>query len=234
MIEVTVWAALLAGFISFISPCMLPVVPTYLAAMSQNKTRGAAFFSAMLFVFGFSAVFIGLGALAGFFSFYWAQEAPWIMQAAGVIVIIFGGQMLLTALDAKWARNVFSFLYRGKRFHVGTGNKSPIRFGLLGLAFGFGWTPCIGPILSAILALAYSSQTASQGAVLLAVYSFGLGVPFIISVFFIENITKLIRKMGNLYKAVEIVGGLMLIGLGILILTNSLIVLNAWFYSLFS
>lgn len=232
MIDVTIWAALIAGLISFISPCVLPMVPTYLAAMGSNRTLKGTLVNALVFVFGFSLVFVGLGALAGFFSFYALREVPWVMLIAGSVIILFGTQMILFALNIKWIQKVFGFLYREKRFQVKKGKNSPARFGLLGMAFGFGWTPCIGPILGAILALAYTSQTAIQGAGLLAIYSLGLGIPFLLSAVFAGTITKLIRKMGKLYTAIEIISGLMLITLGILIATNNIVLLNAWFYKL--
>ncbi|MEX0877610.1 MAG: cytochrome c biogenesis protein CcdA [Candidatus Spechtbacterales bacterium] len=234
MIEVTIWAAVFAGLLSFVSPCVLSMVPTYLAAMSGNKTRRSMLFNALTFVFGFSIIFVALGALAGFFSFYAIREFSWIMQAAGFIVVVFGLQMILVSLDVGWAKKAFSFLYREKRLQVKKGRNSPVRFGLLGMAFGFGWTPCIGPILGGILALAYSEQTATRGAFLLFFYSMGLGIPFLLSAFFAGSITNKIRKIGGLYKIIEIVSGLMLITLGILIATDNLVLLNAWFYKLVS
>src|SRR5437868_625908 len=185
--NVTLLAAFLAGVLSFISPCVLPLIPGYLSFVSGvtlEEMRGGgalaapspgarrkALVSSIAFVMGFSLVFISLGASATALGAYLMGRLPLLVKAGGVIIILFGLHMM-GVLRISW-------LYAEKR--VQTARKPAGFFGamVVGIAFAFGWTPCIGPILAAILAVAAAQESVGQGVKLLAVYSLGLGVPFI-------------------------------------------------------
>jgi len=227
MSDVSLWAALFAGILSFFAPCIFPLVPAFLGFVAGSSgARKSALANASLFVAGFSLVFVILGAVAGFFGFYVLRDLPWLLTLSGIMVAVFGAQMILVALNVPWAIRMFAFLYRQKRWNVTNQNRPRAWSLVVGASFGFGWTPCIGPILGGILALAYTNQTALEGAILLAVYSAGLGIPFILSAVFVDRLQGVIRRMGRVYLAVEIVSGVLLIALGLLIITGNLVLLN--------
>src|SRR6185437_11735302 len=182
--DVTIPAALIAGLVSFLSPCVLPLVPPYLVYMAgtslerladaeaEPRVKRATVLAAVLFVLGFSTVFVALGASASVIGSLIRIYSGPLATVAGVVIIIMGLHFLgLTPI---------AFLMREKRVTV---TKPVGLWGayVIGLAFAFGWTPCIGPILAAILAVAASEQTVTKGAGLLAVYSLGLGIPFIVA-----------------------------------------------------
>ncbi|NBS02169.1 MAG: cytochrome c biogenesis protein CcdA, partial [Rhizobiales bacterium] len=177
MNDVSIPAVFLAGVLSFLSPCVLPLVPPYLTYLAgqtaeelldkgTNKARKELFLAAFLFVLGFSTVFIGLGATASAFGQVLRANLEWLSALAGVAIMGMGFHFL--------GLFKFAWLYREKRLHI---NKPLGLWGgyVMGLAFAFGWTPCIGPVLAAILAVAGSEETVWRGATLLAVYSAGLG-----------------------------------------------------------
>ena len=186
--DVSLPAAAVAGLLSFLSPCVLPLVPPYLTFIAGTtiedvayervgRARRDIFLAAVLFVLGFSTVFVALGATASVFGQVIRQHIQFLSVLAGLAIVLMGLHFL----------GVFrlSFLYREKRLEV----EKPLGLWgayVLGLAFAFGWTPCIGPILAAILAVAASEQTVGRGAFLLAVYSLGLGIPFLIAALAIE------------------------------------------------
>ncbi len=223
--DVSIFAALLAGVLSFLSPCVLPLVPPYLVylagaslerladAESEPAVRKEAVFAALLFVAGFSTVFTALGASAsaiGALIQAWSAELGIV---AGIIIIIMGLHFLgLTRLD---------ILLREKRARM------PHPVGLwgayvMGLAFAFGWTPCIGPILAAILAVAASKDTVARGAMLLAVYSAGLGIPFILAALAAEPFAAFLAKFKRHLELVEKAMGGLLVLTGIAFLTGFL------------
>jgi cytochrome c-type biogenesis protein len=183
MIDVTFGAAFLAGLISFVSPCVLPLVPPYLcylAGVSLDQLTGDAptdvkrrtvFFSSLTFVFGFSTVFIALGAGASAIGQFVRSYMDILSVVGGIVIIIMGLHFL----------GVFriGLLHRQARMEVRNHKVGPAGSYVMGLAFGFGWTPCIGPVLSVILGVAGTRDTVGAGALLLAVYSLGLGIPFI-------------------------------------------------------
>jgi cytochrome c-type biogenesis protein len=223
--DVSIFAALLAGVLSFLSPCVLPLVPPYLVYLAgaslerlaeaepEPAVRKEAVFAALLFVAGFSTVFTALGASAsavGALIQAWSAELGIV---AGIIIIIMGLHFLgLTRLD---------ILLREKRARM------PHPVGLwgayvMGLAFAFGWTPCIGPILAAILAVAASKDTVARGAMLLAVYSAGLGIPFILAAFAAEPFAAFLAKFKRHLALVEKAMGGLLVLTGIAFLTGFL------------
>ena len=234
--DVTILAALLAGLVSFLSPCVLPLVPPYLVylagtslerlaeAQPPPRVKREPVLAAVLFVAGFSTVFVALGASAsavGALVRFYSSE---LAIVAGVIIIVMGLHFLgLTPIG---------FLYRQARIEV------PKPVGLwgayaMGLAFALGWTPCIGPILAAILAVAASKATVAKGAGLLAVYSLGLGVPFIIAAFAVEPFAAfLARFRGHLAHMERVMGGLLVLT-GIAFLTGFFTQLNSWLIEAF-
>jgi cytochrome c-type biogenesis protein len=226
---VTVTGAFAAGVVSFASPCVLPLVPPYLAYMTgvgldelQSRDTGARlrlFGAALAFVAGFATIFVALGAsasLLGALLMRWKSE---IAVVAGIAIIVMGLHFL----------GVFrlGLLYREARFQTRRA-AGPWAAYAMGLAFGFGWSPCIGPILGTILAVAASRDTASAGAGLLAVYSAGLGVPFLAAAVFAGPMIGLMRRFRRHLGAVERVAGAALVVTGILFLTGGIEWMSIW------
>lgn len=203
--------ASLAGLISFFSPCVIPLVPGYLSyasGMSDTKSRSRVLLGSLLFVSGFTALFISYGLLFGELGSKIAQNSRVISIVLGLLTIVMG---LVFLLNEKFYR---SFKPSWK---MRTGL---ISAPFLGFAFGIGWTPCIGPTLGAVQVLAFESATAQRGAILSAAYCFGLGAPFILMGLFLdkaEPVRKIIAKRGNLITKI---GGVLLIVIGILQVTN--------------
>jgi cytochrome c-type biogenesis protein len=226
--NVTLLAAFLAGVLSFISPCVLPLIPGYLSFISGvtlEEMRGGgamaaptplarrkALISSVAFVLGFSLVFISLGASATAVGGYLMERLTLLGKVAGVIIILFGLHMM-GVLRIGW-------LYSEKR--VQTARKPAGFFGamVVGIAFAFGWTPCIGPILAAILAVAAAQDSVGQGVKLLAVYSLGLGVPFIATSLAINQFFAASARIRRHYHMIEVVSGVLLVLVGVLIFTN--------------
>lgn len=234
--DVTYLAALIAGLVSFLSPCVLPLVPPYLVYLAgtslerfadrepEPRVKRETVLAACLFVLGFSTVFVSLGASASVIgSLIRAYSGP-LATIAGVIIIIMGLHFLgLTRIG---------LLYRQKRMEV------PKPVGLwgayvMGLAFAFGWTPCIGPILAAILAVAAAEQTVTKGASLLAVYSLGLGIPFIVAAFAIEPFAAFLARFRKHMLRVEQAMGALLVLTGIAFLTGSINNMSVWLLEMF-
>ena len=232
MENVNVLTAFLFGFISFISPCVLPIVPGYLSFISGlsfdemqgignvSALRKHVFLASLFFVLGFSLVFISLGASASVVGQFLHEKLNIISKVAGIVIVIFGIHM--TGLFK------IPFLNYEKRFHS---ESKPIGFlgaFVVGLAFAFGWTPCIGPILAAILSIAAQQDSVGKGIVLLAFYSAGLGIPFLITGMSVTAFYKMFDKFKRHLHKVEIVGGVLLIAVGLLVATNYLTVLSGY------
>jgi cytochrome c-type biogenesis protein len=234
--DVTILAALIAGLVSFLSPCVLPLVPPYLVYLAgtslerfadmeaEPRVKRETVTAALLFVAGFSTVFVSLGASASVIgSLIRAYSGP-LATIAGIAIIIMGLHFLgLTQI---------ALLYRQKRMQVA----KPV--GLwgayaMGLAFAFGWTPCIGPILAAILAVAASEQTVAKGAGLLAVYSLGLGIPFIVAAFAVEPFAAFLARFRKHLRRVEQAMGALLVITGIAFLTGSINSVSVWLLDMF-
>lgn len=219
--NVTLVGALLAGGVSFLSPCVLPLVPGYLSLMSgvsvsEMKTAARPAYVvgyAACFVLGFSLVFIAMGAGASTVGHLLREHKLLLGRVAGVVIILFGlhflGALRLTGL------------YKERRFRVNP-LQSPWGSFLMGLAFAFGWTPCIGPILAGILSLAALQETVARGMLLLAFYSAGLGIPFLLSAFFVNLFFKFFESFRRHFRVVEVAAGLLLILVGALIFSNQL------------
>jgi cytochrome c-type biogenesis protein len=221
--NVTLLTAFGAGFLSFISPCVLPLIPGYLSFVSGvsleemrgevgSSARRQVLLTSLAFVLGFSIVFITLGATASVIGRLLFRYINIIGKVAGVLVIIFGLHTM----------GVFRipFLEQQKRMQTGGKPKSIVGAVVVGMAFGFGWTPCIGPILSGILVLAGSKETVREGVVMLGVYSLGLGVPFILTALAINKFFAATGKIRRYYHAIEITSGALLVVIGVLLFTD--------------
>jgi len=225
-----------AGLLSFVSPCVLPIVPGYLSFISgvnvaqlkgetpAGLTRRVAITS-VAFVLGFSTVFVALGAAATLVGYYLQHYKRTLGMVGGVVIIILG---LHTAgiLPIKW------LLYE-KRADVKTRPLGLVGAYVVGLAFAFGWTPCIGPILGAILVYASQQETVAQGVLLLVAYSLGLGIPFILSGLAVNGFFAAFGRLRRHMRIVEYVAGALLVGVGLLLVTNRLTVLAVYFSKLF-
>lgn len=236
--QVGLLTALTAGLISFISPCVLPVVPAYLSYVSGlsvdemrgadapgGSRRGRIFFNSLAFVLGFSTVFILLGASASAVGVFLQKYADILSKIAGVVIVLFGLNTL--------GLIKIPFLSYEKRFQANTKSASLIGSFIVGLAFAFGWTPCIGPILGAILGLASTQGTVGKGVLLLSAYSLGLGIPFLLAALSVESFFKVSSGVKKRFKVVEIVSGLLMIGVGLLIFFNQLSWLSTWLSRVF-
>src|SRR5881394_300025 len=221
-------AAFLGGLISFLSPCVLPLVPGYISLISgasvdelqsqlgASRMR-AVMVNSLTFVLGFTLVFVSLGAAATSIGRLLREYKGVIGQIAGAVIIIFG--LHLTGILK------ISALYADKRMHtVGTGKSAWGSF-LVGFAFAFGWTPCIGPILAAILTIAASQRTVSKGILLLAIYSLGLAVPFLLTSLGIDRFLAFYSRFRRHLHAVEVASGVLLIVIGALFVTRHFTVL---------
>jgi cytochrome c-type biogenesis protein len=229
MEQVSIGVAFIAGILSFLSPCVLPLVPAYISFLSgvsleelkegagHKKVLKKAGLVSVFFVLGFSAVFIALGASASFIGKLLVDYINIFTKIAGIAIIVLGLHLL----------GVFNIglLNYQKRISVKSYTPSFLGAFLIGLAFAFGWTPCVGPILAGILALAAAQKTLLKGVLLLAVYSLGLGIPFIITGFGVGIFMRVFEKYKRFIKWGEIIAGVLLIAVGILIFFNNLGVL---------
>jgi len=223
MTQIPYIVAFTGGLLSFFSPCVLPLVPAYLANLAgvtaidpqTRKSYLPALFHSLSFVLGFSLIFIGLGASVGLIGTTITAHSALLRQIAGGLIIAFG-VFLIAAFKLPW-------LNYEKRLNTTVGsNPGYLRSIGIGAAFALGWTPCIGPILGAILTLAWSSQTIGQGALLLTIYSLGLGIPFIILGLVWGAIMPWWKNINRHLGTISIVSGVLLIIIGILILTGNL------------
>jgi cytochrome c-type biogenesis protein len=235
--EVSYIGALLAGLISFLSPCVLPLVPPYLCflggttfdQLTGEKIAPDVYrrvvLSAVAFVFGFTTVFVSLGATATAIGQLVATNMDILSKIAGVVIIILGLHFLGVLR--------IPLLYREYRSEAGAGGGSLISAYVIGLAFAFGWTPCIGPVLAAILAIAAAKNSVFEGVSLLFVYSMGLGIPFIAAALafgpFMGFLTRFRRHLGMVEK---VMGGLLVIT-GIAFITGSMQLLAIWMLEMF-
>jgi cytochrome c-type biogenesis protein len=234
--HVSIPAALLAGLVSFLSPCVLPLVPPYLIYLTgatiehvaseeaESSSRRAVMVSALLFVAGFSTVFVLLGASASLIGGLIRAWSAQLAIVAGIVIIVMGLHFLgLTRIG---------LLMREGRLTM------PKPVGLwgayvMGLAFAFGWTPCIGPILAAILSIAAAEATVARGAGLLAVYSAGLGIPFLIAAFMVEQFSAVFARMKRHLATVERAMGVLMIITGIGFLTGAVSNVSIWLLETF-
>jgi cytochrome c-type biogenesis protein len=223
-------AAFVAGLVSFLSPCVLPLVPGYVSLISgasvdelknaETRLTRTVLGHSIMFILGFSVVFISLGAVATEIGQLTHEYFGILTKVAGVVIIVFGLHLI----------GIFKikFLYSDARLHSVKGSKSPVGAFVVGFAFAFGWTPCIGPILAGILALAASSSTVLKGILLLAVYSLGLAVPFLLTSLGIDRFLSFYGRFRRHLHAVEVLSGILLIVIGVLIFTRHFTVLSGY------
>jgi len=224
-------AAFLAGAISFVSPCVLPLVPGYISYVAGDSIAGDRRKTArtvalgVCFVLGFSTVFVLLGASATWLGRLLLGYRYQLNIIGGSIVIIFG-LFLLGMLTPMW-------LMRERRFRLDLPGGRPLSAYVLGIAFAFGWTPCIGPILGAILTVSAASATVASGVALLGVYSLGLGVPFVLSALFMNQLTRKLRLIGRTGRLLQVAAGSVMIVMGAAMLSGQLSTFSYWLLDTF-
>lgn len=221
-------AAFLAGLVSFLSPCVLPLVPGYVSLISgvgveQIKSQESQLFRKIMlnsvsFIAGFSVVFIALGAISTEVGQLLAQYKSTLAEVAGVVIILFG--LHLTGIFR------INALYADKRLHNVKGGSTMGGAFLIGFAFAFGWTPCVGPILAVILGFAAAQDSVFKGIVLLTIYSLGLAVPFLLTSLGLERFLKFYSRFRSHMHALEVASGALLIALGILLVINRFTIIS--------
>ncbi|PIT92878.1 MAG: cytochrome C biogenesis protein [Candidatus Harrisonbacteria bacterium CG10_big_fil_rev_8_21_14_0_10_42_17] len=232
----------IAGLLTFLAPCTLPLVPGYLGFISGvssdelkdstrvREARRKIFKNAVLYVLGFSVVFIILGILFGLFGSVLGGYQLWLSRIGGVFVITFGlfmmGVLRFRFLGFFQAEHQPRFIEKLK-----PGN--PLSSFLFGTAFAFGWTPCVGPVLATVLIFTTSTSTILQGGFLLAVFSLGLSIPFLLIALAVGSATKFLNRINAYLKVFSFVGGIFIVFLGILLLTNRLGFWTSYFFELF-
>ena len=228
------FVALAAGIISFLSPCVLPIVPPYLAFMSGvsiaemeagGRARLRSFTAALFFVLGLSTVFVLLGFTASWLGMFFLQNQILLARISGVVVIVFGLHFL----------HVFRIPFLDREARIETGDAGGSAFGayILGLAFAFGWTPCIGPQLGAILSMAASEASVARGTALLAVYAAGLGLPFLLAAVFLSRAMGVMNRLKRHMGLIEKVMGVLLIAVGLALLTGAFSAFSFWLLETF-
>jgi cytochrome c-type biogenesis protein len=221
-------AAFLAGLVSFLSPCVLPLVPGYVSLISgvgveQLKTHESqllrkVMLNSIAFILGFSVVFVTLGAVATEVSQMLSRYRSILAQIAGVVIILFG--LHLTGVFKIKA------LYTDARLHNVKGNSTAWGAFVIGFAFAFGWTPCVGPVLTVILTLAAAQDSITKGIVLLAIYSMGLAVPFLLTALLLERFLKFYSRFRAHMHAIEVTSGALLIALGVLLVIGRFTIIS--------
>ncbi len=238
-LDVSIWAAFAAGVLSFLSPCVLPLAPPYLCylagvsleELTDTATADAraasrrALLAAFIFVLGFSTVFVALGAGASAIGQLLREYLEILARIAGVVIIIMGLHFL----------GLFRirFLLMEKRYQTSASPATLIGAYAIGLAFALGWTPCIGPVLASILAIAASEESVAKGAFLLAVYSAGLGVPFLLAAFAINGFLAFMRRFRKYLGVVEKLMGAFLVLTGVMFLTGAMQSVSSWLMEMF-
>ncbi len=225
--------ALTAGVISFVSPCVLPIVPAFLAYVggmsfsefSGGARRGEAVLTAVSFVLGLSVVFLLLGFAASSFGSFFLTNQVLFGQIAGAVIIVFGLHFL----------HIFPIPILNREVRIKTEKRGGDVFGafVLGLAFAFGWTPCIGPVLGAVLSLAAQEASVGQGTALLAAYAAGLGIPFILAAAFVERSMRYMKRLKPHLKLIERGIGVLLLGVGLLLVSGQFATLSYWLLETF-
>ena len=231
--NVTILAAFVAGVLSFISPCVLPLIPGYLSFISgatldemqgrhtqgmgvgvaaPPSARRRVVVTSLFFILGFSLVFVALGATASALGQFLMDRLRLLGKIAGIVLIVFGLHTM-GVLRIGW-------LYSERRVHVDRKPAGPLGALLVGIAFAFGWTPCIGPILAGILTIAGAQETIGKGVQLLAAYSAGLGIPFLMTALAIDRFFVAFAKIRRHYRTIEFVSGGLLVAIGLLIFTG--------------
>jgi cytochrome c-type biogenesis protein len=228
MTEVGILIALSAGVLSFLSPCVLPLVPSYLSfvtgmsldELEEGTDKSRTMIHASLFVLGFTIVFVLLGASASFLGQFFRHYEEWVARIGGVIILLLGLHLV----------GAFKFapLMRDVRVHLADKPIGRLGAVAVGMAFGAGWTPCIGPVLGGILTYAMVQETFWSGMGLLFVYSMGLAIPFMLTALALDRFLLGFQRFRRYLPAVQVASGLLLIVLAILLITGSFTILTAW------
>jgi len=231
--EVSALIAFVAGLLSFVSPCVLPLVPSYVTYITgvsfhdltettaKRRMRWATVFHSLLFILGFSSIFILMGASVSYLGQVLARYQYWIMKGGAVLLILMG--IHFTGIIN------LRFLQTERRFELKNKPLGYVGSFLVGVIFAAGWTPCIGPILSAILLYAGTSKNFTTGVFLLGIYSLGLGIPFFLSSLAFNSFLYAFDKIKRYLRVVTIISGFFLIGIGVLFLTDTFREINAFF-----
>lgn len=226
--------ALLAGLLSFLSPCVLPVAVPYLAYMGgvsvsdmgeERAARRKTLLAAMFFVLGLSTVFLVLGAVASSFGRAFLRQQDLIITISGIVIMVFGAHFI----------GIFRIPFMDREARLDAGDRGGSAFGayILGLAFAFGWTPCLGPILGTILGLAASEADLAKGMILLVSYAFGLGIPFLLLAAFFPRMTRLMAWLKRHMERVERISGLLLWTIGLMMITGQFTQFSLWLLQAF-
>lgn len=222
MEHISLAVAFSAGVLSFLSPCVLPLVPVYLASLygpeildTSRKNRVPVFLHSLSFVIGFSVVFVTLGIITGWVGFALSQYLTLIRKISGSLLVAFGIFMLV-------ALKMPQLNYEKRLAPTSKVATGYLRSFLTGVIFTLAWTPCVTPVLGSIMALAWASETAAQGGYLLAIYSLGLGLPFLIIGAAFDSVSPLLKRINRYSTLIYIISGALLIAVGILVLTNKL------------
>ena len=227
--NITVFAAFLAGLLSFVSPCVLPLIPVYLGYLSgstitgpEPPSRQLVFSHALLFVGGFTLIFVIFGAFAGLLGSALFTLTDYIVWIGGVVLIIFGLHVMGII--------TIPIFNQQKKMEYGQGQApSYARSGLIGMTFAAGWTPCIGPILGVILTLGISSQNPGLAAFYLFVYSMGLAIPFLVTAWMLTAATNCLKQLNRYLPVIDRVSGALILIVGVLLLTGTFTWLNTIF-----
>lgn len=230
VIDVSLAAAFIAGLISFLSPCVLPLIPGYMSLITKlsfeeisenSKSKiSSVLIPSISFILGFTFIFVVLGASASYIGNFLRDNKQLLLQISGVLIIIFG-IFVMEIINIPQ-------LNREKRFSLKDNNFSLLGIFLLGSAFAFGWTPCVGPILATILLFASTSEETGKAALLLFTYSMGLGLPFILTGLAFNKALNTFKHIKNYYKYYKFIVGGILILLGIMMLTNKIFYINIY------
>jgi cytochrome c-type biogenesis protein len=223
MNDMTIWAAFVGGLVSFASPCVLPLMPGYIGYISgitaeegeQLERRTYVMHTmlhALLFGVGFTTVFVGMGLTATSIGSFLIRSLPYLQKAAGVLLLAFGLQMT-GILKLSW-------FYRERRFEVRQKEAGVLRSFLLGMAFAFGWTPCVGPVLGAVLTMAASQGQVITGGVMLFSYSLGMGIPFLLTAFALTFSLSFASRAGRFLHYLHIAAGVIMVAMGVLLLSG--------------
>lgn len=228
--DVSVFVALFAGFASFASPCILPLIPAYISYISGSMDlKDTSFINIMsrsiAFILGFSIIFIALGASASFLGSFLTQYRTLFLKVSGILVIIFGLHMMEIIK--------IPFLYRQVKFEGPENTASLFGAVLLGMAFAAGWSPCVGPVLSSILIYAGSAATVSKGIYLLSAYSLGLAIPFLLAAVLMYWFGLKTSKLNKYTPVISKVSGVIMIILGILLFFDYIAIITEYLYRIF-
>lgn len=226
--SVSLFVAFTAGLLSFLSPCVLPLVPSYITFITglslddvqTVSNRRTALVHGLLFVLGFSVIFIALGAIASGLGQVMAANRMWISRVGGVLMVVFG-LYLMGILRS-------SLMSQDKRLHLADKPAGYLGTVFVGIAFGAGWTPCIGPILGSILAFASTQDGLTRGVVLLVAYSLGLAVPFVLSALAVDRFMAFFRRVRRQMVWLSRAAGLIMVSIGLLMATNRFTVLASY------